>query len=262
MNSYRPAAVANAFYPGNSALIETELDQYIHINHQKPPPKAMIVPHAGWRYSGACAGQAYGLWAERGAEVKRVILLGPAHKVGFVGLGVSSADYWSSPLGAYRCASDELHNLCAGQPYVNFVDIAHTNEHCLEVQLPFIMRVFPNAQLIPILVSQNGLEIAQQFLNHYWGGDETVILISSDLSHYTAPDICRQFDDETAQIIENRQIDQLNGKRACGYQAIGALLAQESMHNFTLERLHLCHSGDAIPADKVVGYGSWAIYNA
>ncbi len=260
MSTYRPAAIANAFYPGTSDAINAELSQYLTLQGNNTLPKALIVPHAGWRYSGRCAGMAYSKYYGKGEHIKRVILIGPAHKIGFQGLATTSADYWSSPLGAYKIEQDSLTKLCEQQPYINAIDQAHANEHCLEVQLPFIMKCFPNAQLMPFLASQGGLELARQFLDVFWGSEETIIIISSDLSHYTAPEICRSFDDETANFVENYQYSQLDGKRACGYQGISALLALKEEKKLQIERINLCHSGDAIPSDKVVGYGSWAIY--
>ncbi len=260
MTNYRPSSVANAFYPGTEQAIINELAQYLNPDHGQKPPKAMIVPHAGWRYSGACAGRAYSKWFGRGQDIKRVIMFGPAHRVGFAGVATTSADYWSSPAGAYKIEQETLGKLCHGQQYINQLDEAHAEEHCLEVQLPFIQACFPNAQLMPFLLSQGGFEIGRPLLNILWGGEETVIIISSDLSHYTPPAVCRQFDDETASLIEQNQLDKLDGKRACGFQGIQSLLALKDEKGLQIERTHICHSGDAIPSDKVVGYGAWVLH--
>lgn len=259
MSIYRPAAIANAFYPGTEQAIVNELAEYLTPDHSQKPPKAMIVPHAGWRYSGGCAGKAYSKWYGRGEHVRRVLLFGPAHRVGFMGAASTTADYWSSPIGAYKIEQPTIQRLCHGQQYIIQMDEAHAEEHCLEVQLPFISACFPNAQLMPFLLSQGGFEIGKPLLELLWGGDETVIIISSDLSHYTAPDVCRAFDDETAHFIETNDHEKLDGKRACGFQGIKSLLALKDAKGLGIERAHICHSGDAIPSDRVVGYGSWVL---
>ena len=260
MTKYRPAAIAGMFYPEAANEIDLQMGKFLVTNHKKPVPKAAIVPHAGWVYSGECAGKVYSYFIGRSQHIKKVLLFGPAHRIGFQGTGLCSADVWQTPDGGMRCDFKLAQEIVTHYKSAQFIDVAHAHEHCLEVQVPFIKRCFPYAQLVPILVSGDGFQSAKEIMQNYIGKEGVVVLISSDLSHYNPPDHCRSFDDATASIIENLEYDKLDGKRACGYKAIQALLHIVKEREYTIEREHLCHSGDAKPgSDKVVGYGAWTI---
>ncbi len=274
MASIRPSAMAGHFYDKNPDTLEQTISAYFSaidkdtsIDKTQGNAKAVIAPHAGYRYSGKCAAIAYRAFGA-GDDVERVIIIGPAHRMPFYGAALCSADYWETPLGAIKVDKDACYKL--GQ--LNFcheIDVAHTMEHCIEVHIPFIQKTFPKASIVPILISQANADIVYEMIDQYWQDLTTRIVVSSDLSHYNPDRLAREMDLETAHAIEGLLLEQLNAKRACGFMPIGGLLKAAQQSNKQLMRLHMCNSGDFeaqtnTPKDDnkpVVGYGSWAIYD-
>ncbi|MEM7070886.1 MAG: AmmeMemoRadiSam system protein B, partial [Pseudomonadota bacterium] len=268
----RPTAVAGHFYSNASDALKNDLQHYfgqvdqLDVVYPKQT-KAVIAPHAGYRYSGFCAAVAYQAFCQpmSSKPIKRVVLLGPAHRVGFEGAGLCSADYWETPLGAIRVDMDACKQLIKFST-CRFIDQAHQMEHCLEVHLPFIQHLFPEASIVPILISQADFSMVAQILEHFWNDEDTRIIISSDLSHYNPLNLAKKIDLETADAIEHFKTEKLNGKAACGFKPIGGLLQLAQTNKFDVTRLYLCNSGDihtSKPPDfeqmPVVGYGAWAI---
>jgi AmmeMemoRadiSam system protein B/AmmeMemoRadiSam system protein A len=221
--------------------------------------KAIIVPHAGYVYSGDTAGQAYARLIPLAARIRRVVLLGPCHRVSVRGMAVPSVSAFATPLGTIpvdRMAIDALADL----PQIIASDAAHAQEHSLEVQLPFLQTVLGRFELVPLAVGQTGATEVAQVLERLWGGPETLIVISSDLSHFHTYREAQAIDGATAEHI--LALDQLTSfEQACGALPINGLLAVARKRGLRIERLAQCNSGDtAGDKSRVVGYASFALY--
>jgi len=262
----RPPAVAGSFYPCDPASLQDELATCLAVS---PAPtsepaapgllKAVIVPHAGYIYSGGTAGHAYALLTPLAGRIRRVVLLGPCHRVSVRGLAAPTVQAFATPLGSIpldRAALDALSDL----PQVVTSDAAHAQEHSLEVQLPFLQTVLGQFTLVPLAVGQTGAAEVAQVLDRLWGGPETLIVISSDLSHFHAYREAQTIDNATAQHI--LALDQLTSfDQACGALPINGLLAVARRRGLRIERLAQCNSGDtAGDKSRVVGYASFALY--
>jgi AmmeMemoRadiSam system protein B/AmmeMemoRadiSam system protein A len=258
--SLQPAGVAGLFYPADPGELAAGVDASLaraapsHLS-----PKAVIAPHAGHIYSGDIAGAAYSLLARRRDEIKRVIVLGPTHRMAVSGVALSPADAWQTPLGAVaidRAARDAL----ARTPGVSVAAEPFEGEHCLEVQLPFIQRALGDGvQVLPILVGQPAPGQVADILEQLWGGPETAIIVSSDLSHFHDYDTARAKDEETTAGIERLLPAVCQGDRACGFFAIDGLLEQARRRDLRVTALDVRNSGDTQgDRSRVVGYGSYA----
>lgn len=262
MTHIREPAVAGLFYPEKAV----ELQQVIETLLQAAPhpatahPKALIVPHAGYIYSGSTAAQAFATLQSQADTIKRVVLLGPSHRVGFRGIAFCSADCYRTPLGDVpvdQSAFVAISNL----PNVGMLDRAHSQEHCLEVQLPFLQMILPEFSVVPLIVGDVDYDDVARVLEKLWGGDETLILISSDLSHYHDYDTARALDGRTCDAIEHCQPDAIGYEQACGRVPVNGLLAVARRKQLQIETLALCNSGDtAGDRSRVVGYGAWAFH--
>ncbi|RMG29197.1 MAG: AmmeMemoRadiSam system protein B [Gammaproteobacteria bacterium] len=260
MARIRPPAVAGAFYPEDPAELAAMIDDYLAAaDVAAPPPKALIAPHAGYVYSGPVAAHAYAPLRQRAGQIRRVVLLGPSHRVPFRGLAAPTADYFRTPLGDVpidRAAIERVLDL----PQVSLRDDAHAWEHSLEVHLPFLQRVLgPTFSLVPLVVGDATYEEVQEVLDRLWDGDETLIVISSDLSHYHDYATARRMDTETSRAIESLQPYAIEYDQACGRIPVGGLLLAAREHGLSGRTLDLRNSGDtAGPKDQVVGYGAYA----
>jgi len=259
----RPPAVAGAFYAGEPALLADEVDHYLaqardRLAGDEPAPKALIVPHAGFVYSGPVAASAYARIAAFGDRIRRVVLFGPAHRVWVDGMAVPAARQFQTPLGPVPLDTAALATLAA-LPFVETSDAAHAEEHSLEVQLPFLQRALDQFALVPVVVGgADGAQVAAA-LDAVWGGDDTLIVISSDLSHYHAYDRARQRDQATCAAIEGLEVGRITPEDACGCRGVDGLLRAAQQRALRPHTLDLRNSGDtAGPRDRVVGYGAWA----
>ncbi|MDA8259714.1 MAG: AmmeMemoRadiSam system protein B [Betaproteobacteria bacterium] len=264
----RPPAVAGMFYPGDPASLRDDLATCLAVPPAPTPEatqagllKAIIVPHAGYVYSGGTAGRAYALLAPLAARIRRVVLLGPCHRVSVRGLAAPTVKAFATPLGSVlldRAALDALADL----PQVVASDAAHAQEHSLEVQLPFLQTVLGEFELVPLAVGQSGAAEVAQVLARLWGGPETLIVISSDLSHFHTYREAQQIDHATADHI--LALEQLTSfEQACGALPINGLLAVAKQRGLRIERIAQCNSGDtAGDKGRVVGYASFALYEA
>ena len=225
MKHVRNSAVAGTFYPGNPKELQTNLEillqgAEIGGNH----PKAIIVPHAGYVYSGPIAATAYAKFYKQNPAINRVVLMGPAHRVAFNGIAASKSDYFETPLGDIPVDHVSLQ-LSVDQGDVHYFDAAHEQEHCLEVQLPFLQEVFEQYfEIIPLLVGDASPTQIANVLRALWGGEETLIVISSDLSHYHDYDTAKSMDKKTTLAIEQLKGEQLDFESACGRLPIQGLL--------------------------------------
>lgn len=259
MPTTRSAAVAGLFYPGDPAALAAEVDAYLaEAPHPAAPaPKAIIAPHAGYIYSGPIAASVYARLAPLRGRVKRVVLAGPAHRVYVEGAAIPSVESFDTPLGTVPLDREALAQL-GELPFVEVNDRAHAQEHCLEVHLPFLKAVLGDFTLVPIVVGDATTEEAATLLETLWGGDETLVVVSSDLSHYHAYEVARRIDGATAQAIVHLEA-RLVPDEACGAIPINGLLRAARKRGLVPEQLDVRNSGDtAGPRDRVVGYGAFA----
>jgi AmmeMemoRadiSam system protein B len=258
----RPAAVAGTFYPGRADALEVAVDQHLAATPVAEPPrrpKALVVPHAGYIYSGPIAASAYAIVASVSPAYERVVLLGPAHYVPLSGLAVSSADAFATPLGLVR-VDDELRRIALAQPNVVVDDHAHAPEHSLEVQLPFIQRVLGDVPVLPIVVGRSVPDDVAAVLDALWGGPESLVLVSTDLSHYLDYASAQVKDRRTADAVLARAPDAIANDDACGSYSLRGLLVAARSHGLAVELLDLRSSGDtAGDRARVVGYGAFAL---
>lgn len=252
----RRAALAGHFYPDDPSELAACVDRYLDRPAAGgPSPKALVVPHAGYIYSGAVAGAGYAELAPAAATISRVVLAGPAHTVGFDGLAASAADSWETPLGSVAVDTD-LRALIESRPGVIVSDRPHQAEHCLEVQIPFLQRLLaPGFTILPLVVGSADAATVSGVLETVWGGPETTIVISSDLSHYHDYRSAGARDAVTAAEIASGNVTAIGPEQACGSLAIAGLLEHE-MDGRTIE---VANSGDtAGDKSRVVGYGAFA----
>lgn len=263
MSDVRPAAVSGMFYPGDRASLSAEVTAYLARagsgSAAHHAPKAIIAPHAGYIYSGPIAASVYARLAPLRGVVRRVVLAGPAHRVYVRGAAVPSTTSFASPLGPVAldvAAIGELRRL----PFVEVSDAAHAREHSLEVHLPFLQSVLGEFLLVPIVVGDATPEETARIYELLWGGDETLIVVSSDMSHYLPYDAARRRDGETARAILGME-GNLDPEEACGAAPINGLLRMARARGLVAEQVDLRNSGDtAGDRDRVVGYGAFAFH--
>lgn len=258
----RPAAVAGLFYPEGSEDLRAAVKTHLGgPRASSRMPKALIVPHAGYIYSGPVAGKAYASVGRGARSLRRVILLGPSHRTWFRGLAIPSVEAFETPLGAAPLDQALLEEL-RGLPEVVVSDEPHALEHSLEVQLPFIQLLAPQARIVPIVAGQATPAEVDAVLDVLWGGDETLIVASSDLSHYNSYATAQTCDAATAQAILDCRED-LKSHQACGCVVINGLARAIRKRGLGPELLDLRNSGDtAGDKQRVVGYGAFGFYNA
>lgn len=259
MSRIRSAAVAGLFYPADPDQLHSDIRAMLAVADQTgSAPKALIVPHAGYIYSGPIAASAFAQLQGVRNRVERVVLLGPCHRVPLRGLATTSADYFETPLGKIkidRAAVDRIRSL----DQVEEFDLTHQQEHSLEVQLPFLQEVLDEFSLVPLVVGDASAEQVSEVLEQLWGGDETLIVISSDLSHYHDYDTARAMDSETCHAIEAMNPSAIHYDQACGRNPVNGLLLAAKKHGLHVTTLDLRNSGDtAGDRSSVVGYGAWA----
>jgi len=263
MSITRHTAVAGTFYPADSLELERQLDgflSHVSIADHDGVPKAIIVPHAGYVYSGPVAASAYARLLPARGQIARVVLMGPSHCVAFRGLALSHAEEWETPLGMVP-VDRAAYGALAHVPMVGFLDEAHGPEHSLEVHLPFLVKCLGPVPIVPIVVGDTPSEIVAQALEALWGGPETLIVISSDLSHYLDYESCQSTDRATARVIESLDSRGISVDGACGRVPVSGLLRLAAARSMSIHTLDLCNSGDtAGPKDRVVGYGAWGLY--
>lgn len=264
MSLSRQPAVAGMFYPANPGELAAEVRTLLSGARQETSsrvPKALIVPHAGYVYSGPVAAEAYARLASVANQIRRVVLLGPVHRVPVRGLALPRATEFVTPLGKIPLDTEAMRAV-SDLPQVTVSDEAHALEHSLEVHLPFLQTVLGEFSLLPFAVgSATAAEVAA-VLERVWGGEETLIVISSDLSHFLPYDVARQIDSETVNRILALKSG-LNHEQACGATPVNGLLAYAARHGLEAELLDVRNSGDtAGDKSRVVGYASIAFYES
>ena len=264
MPSVRPAAIAGTFYPGQPEVLARSVEQMLASARtvaEKRIPKAIIAPHAGHVYSGPIAASIYALIAPARARIKRVVLLGPTHRVAIHGLALPGVEAFATPLGTVAIDTVAVKKLSA-LPYVGNSAEAHRQEHSLEVHLPFLQKVIDDFVLLPLAVGRATAQQVAAVLDLLWGGDETLIVISSDMSHYLPYADAQAADNATARAILDLRTD-LNHLQACGATPVIGLNLLAQQRGLKPQLIDLRNSGDtAGDKARVVGYGSFAFYES
>jgi len=268
MNKIRDPAVAGMFYPADEQTLKDDVLAYLAQTHDKvaQQPKALVVPHAGYIYSGPIAATAYNQLIPFKDKINRVVLLGPSHRVGFSGLALPESDYFYTPLGEIpvdKQAVKELSHLTQ----VVVSERAHREEHSLEVQLPFLQLILDEFTLVPIVVGDAERHEVAEVIKQAWCGENehcdehTLIVISSDLSHYHKYDEAKQRDRATSDAIENLKPDLIHYDDACGRNGLNGMITVAEERGLTAELLDLRNSGDtAGDKNRVVGYGAYVFH--
>lgn len=258
----RSSAVAGTFYPGDPAPLRAAVQRYLHAAPAEfGRPKALVVPHAGYAYSGPTAGAAYAALAGARPPYTRVVLIGPAHRVRVKGLAVPTVESFATPLGAVALDREWIERVRA-DPAVTVSDLAHAAEHSLEVQLPFLQVTLGDFTLVPIVAGLAAREDVARVLALLWGAEETLVVVSSDLSHYHPAAEAQRLDAHTSERI--LALDgSLGGEDACGCVGLNGFLLLASQRGLVPRLIDLRHSGDtAGDRRQVVGYGAYAFHAA
>ncbi len=251
------------FYPGEREVLLDAVDGYIAAAHVKrTPPKALIGPHAGYEYSGPIAGTAYRTLHDARERITRVIALGPSHRLDFEGIAASYAPAFETPLGSVPTDEDATA-LLLKQRLVKQFEAAHVREHSIEVHIPFLQRTLSHFTIVPLVVGSVMPDVIDELLEAVWGGPETLIVISSDLSHYLDYESAQRIDALTSRAIEALQPDEIGFDQACGRLPIQGLLLAAKRRGMTAEAIDVRNSGDtAGTRDSVVGYGAYVFHEA
>jgi AmmeMemoRadiSam system protein B len=258
----RPPAVAGMFYPGDPSTLRNDVNAMlttVPATSSSRPPKAIVVPHAGYIYSGPVAASVYARLRALTSPVRRVVLLGPTHRVGVEGLALPQATHFSTPLGAVEIDREAV-SLLEGMPQVVVANAPHAQEHSLEVQLPFLQSVLHDFRLLPLAVGRVSAESVSQVLDRLWGGDETLFVISTDLSHYLPYASACEIDRATAARI--LALDStISLDEACGATGLNGMLLAARRHGLQAHLVDLRNSGDtAGDRSRVVGYGGFVLH--
>ena len=256
---YRTPAVAGLFYAQDKAKLDSEVEHYLSSLHNGSEfqPRILIVPHAGYQYSAQTAGKAYAKLQKYADKIKTVILVGPSHRVVFKGVALSSADYFTTPLGKTALNKDII-SLLQANPQFKLNNTAHKDEHSLEVQLPFLQKVLKNFTIVPLVYGDVKPDILAEAISPLLQREDTLLVISADLSHYNDYAQAQELDSQTAKLVEQNkaEIEEYMSCGAIGINAALILSQEQSMHPTTID---LINSGDTGgDKERVVGYGAWS----
>ena len=262
MSHIRHPAVAGLFYPADKQILKNDIHQYLSevTAEQKTMPKALIVPHAGYVYSGPIAASAFKQLIPYKNKIKRIVVLGPSHRVAFKGLAVPESDVFNTPLGNIPIDQTSIQKL-SGLPQIIVSDKAHEDEHSLEVQLPFLQEILGEFSLVPIVVGDAERHEVADVINRLWNSEDTLIVISTDLSHYHSYNEAKQLDQDTSDAIVNLKSNLIEYDDACGRNGLKGMLTVAEEKNLSIDVLDLRNSGDtAGDKNRVVGYGAYVIH--
>lgn len=260
MEFVRPTAVAGAFYPSEPEILRKDIQKYIEKapSISMPVPKAIIVPHAGYEYSAEVAASAYKLLKSARKSINKVVILAPSHKVGFDGMALTDASAYETPLGNVEI-DKEMNEKLLALPSVGYLEEAHKDEHSLEVQLPFLQEVLDDFKLIPVITGNTSPTEVVALLEIVWGEKDTLIVISTDLSHYLPYNEACILDNKTKTAIENLDVNSIQQEQACGHVPLKGMLTIAKSKKMQVETLEVKNSGNTSGSkNRVVGYGAWA----
>lgn len=259
----RAPAVAGLFYPGDATELRDVVSEYLSQapTAAGPTPKALIVPHAGYIYSGVIAAAAYSQVVHLRRQIRRIVLIGPSHRVHLRGMAVPAAEVFQTPLGMVPVDRDLKGRLLEHEQVIES-DAPHASEHSLEVQLPFLQTMFDDFTLLPVALGSASPPAVAAALADVWGDEETLLLISSDLSHYLPYEEACSVDAETSTVILRNDAT-LTGEQACGCVGINGLTFLARQRSARIEEIARCNSGDtAGDRTRVVGYGAFALHES
>jgi Predicted dioxygenase len=258
------------FYPGDFEELRSDVRSYLYEGMYKKNifvqkyidfshVKALIVPHAGYIYSGQIAACAYRLLLQNRKKFKRILILGPAHRVWINGAALPSSEIFETPLGKIKLDQKLMKKIVRNFPWISVNEEAHSEEHCIEVQLPFLQETLDDFVLIPLVVGETKTEQIAELIYQFTEDEETLIVISTDLSHFYDYDTAKRNDLCTANAIESLELDKIYSENACGAQSLRGFLSVAKKKDWEVLRLGMCNSGDTSgDRDRVVGYGAWA----
>ena len=253
--------VAGSFYPVDAAGVTKVVDRFLETAPKLdvPVPKAVILPHAGYRYSGATAAAGCVPLSD---SIERVIVLGPSHRHAFRGVALPDATAMATPLGEIQL-DPAATSLLQAFPEVQVIPEAFAQEHCIEVELPFLQRRLGAFSIVPLVVGEIPPDRLAKILDTLWGGPETLVVISTDLTHFLTGEEASRIDLTTAQAVERLDGAGIGSREACGHKPLAAFLKVAAQRGLRLTRLALTHSGNVTgdPA-RVVGYGAWMAHDA
>jgi hypothetical protein len=261
----RKPTVANLFYPGDAEALQGQIKAFLQlamdsVDDNEPRPKAIIAPHAGYIYSGPIAASAYARIVPLHDKIHRVVLLGPSHRVPLLGVAASSADFFSTPFGDIPLDRSTIDALEQAE-LVTTLDAAHDMEHSLEVHLPFLQTVLDNFSLVPLVVGSTTADQISRLIEFVWNEEDTLIVVSSDLSHYENYRAAQQHDQKTNQAIERLDFQHIGPHDACGCSPLNGLLHFAQQHHLHVKTVDYRNSGDtAGTKDQVVGYGAYVLH--
>ncbi|MCX7083624.1 MAG: AmmeMemoRadiSam system protein B [Methylococcales bacterium] len=256
----RLPAVAGTFYPENPHQLHQMLNEYLNdAEAAAKVPKVIIAPHAGYIYSGHIAATAYARLKKASDSITRVVIIGPSHRVTFSGLAVSKAQSFITPLG-FVAVDQKAVATIAKLDFVNYLEEPHTYEHSIEVHLPFLQEMLDDFKIVPIVAGEATPDQVSQVIDMLWGSDETLIVISSDLSHYHEYASAKRLDKATSELIEQLQYEKISSNAACGQVPLNGLLKVARERSLSIKTIDLRNSGDtAGDKNSVVGYGAYVI---
>lgn len=259
----RPAAVAGKYYPADAEFLSKSIDKFLAAEGTHPEtsdiPKAIIAPHSGYIYSGPIAGAAFRAWIGN-SRAERVLIVGPSHFYDFPGIALPDTSIFVTPLGELEVDLDAVEALRRIRN-VHVFEAPHEGEHTIEVELPFVQRLFEGVKIVPLVTGATNEEQVSKVIEAAWGGPETLIVISSDLSHYLDYGTARRVDAATARIIENFDFKQVTADQACGYQAIRGFLKLALKREMRCEVRNLRNSGDTSGGtNEVTGFGAFHFF--
>ena len=263
MFSTREPAVAGQFYPDDPDKLRHTIWAFLReVKFQPgPQPKALVAPHAGYMYSGPTAAAAYARLLPCRDKYKRVVLLGPCHRIPSASLALSGVDRFRTPLGDIPV--DNTYPAGLGMPQVKIAEAMHRFEHSLEVQLPFLQVVLESFLLVPLVVGNVTAQLVAEVLSSLWGSDDTLIVVSTDLSHYLRYNVAEARDQLTCEAVERMDADGIGESDACGAIPLRGLLIETKKRGLMVKTLDLRNSGDtAGTRNQVVGYGAWMFSEA
>ncbi len=258
----REPAVAGSFYSENKQRLSETLSHFLPASLPKAEavnPKALIVPHAGYIYSGQIAAKAFSNWVNEKDLIENVVIIGPSHRVLFEGIAIPNMNKFKTPLGEVSLKKSFIKQI-KNHPQVSIDDEPHRQEHSIEVQIPFLQKILGDFKILPLVVGSTSAEKVAEIIELLWGHDNTRFVISSDLSHYKEYSNAQKIDEHTAKAIERLDYASINSHQACGYIPISGMLIVAQRKDLEIKRICLLNSGDISKnKKKVVGYGAWSI---
>lgn len=259
MKKIKEPAVANAFYSGNTEILKNQIEDFKNQNSNtyEYKTRAVIVPHAGLIYSGQLA---YEGISQLDKNIKNIFIFAPAHRVGFLGVALSSYDAWETPLGVIEI-NQEINKELVEKFDAQIYDEAHREEHAVEIEIPIIQSIFDDVKIIPVVVGKENPQKITEIINEYYDNKDFGFVISSDLSHFLNDNMANEIDNKTAQMIESGDVNGFRFEQACGAVGIVGLVDFANKKNFSLIRINMRNSSFASgDKSRVVGYGCWFLY--